>query len=429
VRRRIIVAILVVTALAEVLFALPLAVTIQRRLADQDRLELTQLAALAANRVAGGRLVLGSVPGPEREQLLGLYDTDEQLIDGRGPARLETPAPDALTDRVVHSREDGFLVVTVPVIEGGTIHGLVRAAEPLSAGASRLRLVWLQLAALAVVALVLSAVVASALGRRLTRPLESLGRDAARIGEGDFTVKAAPTGLPEIDRVGADLGRTAERVSSLFAREQAFTADASHQLRSPLTGLRLTLEGELAHPRPDHQDAITLALADVERLETTIDDLLNLARDTATPRTAVDLGDVLDELGRRWHANFAQVGRRLTVSAGTDVASPTISVAALTHVLDVLVDNAHRHGQGDVVVSTRAHVGAVSISVTDHGAGVAHPDTVFDRRTSPGGGTGIGLALARRLTEAEGGRLRLRAAGAGTTFEVTLPAPGTVSHP
>lgn len=79
--------------------------------------------------------------------------------------------------------------------------------------------------------------------------------------------------------------------------------------------------------------------------------------------------------------------------------------------------------------AARSHVGAVSISVTDEGSGVAHPDTVFDRRTSPGGGTGIGLALARRLTEAEGGRLRLRSAGAGTIFEVTLPAPKTVSHP
>jgi signal transduction histidine kinase len=213
-------------------------------------------------------------------------------------------------------------------------------------------------------------------------------------------------------------------VSSLFAREQAFTADASHQLRSPLTGLRLTLEAELAHPRPDQREAITQALGDVERLEKTIDDLLNLARDTATPRAAVDLGDVLDDLDRRWHDAFARVGRRLTVSPGTDVAAPTISGAALTHVLDVLVDNARRHGAGDVVVSTRGHSGAVSVSVTDQGPGVADPGAVFDRRTSAGGGTGIGLALARRLTEAEGGRLRLRAAGEGTTFEVTLPAPG-----
>jgi signal transduction histidine kinase len=425
VRRRIIVGILVVTALAEVLFALPLALTIQRRLADQDRLELTQLAALAANRVADGQLVLGSVPGPEREQQLGLYAPSGRLVDGTGPALVEAPDSDALTDRVVHARENGWLVVTVPVIAGGSVQGLVRTAEPLSAGASRVRLVWLQLSALAGAALVLSAVAASALGRRLTRPLERLGRDAARIGEGDFTVKPAPTGLPEIDSVGLNLSRTAERVSSLFAREQAFTADASHQLRSPLTGLRLTLEAELAHPRPDAREAVTQALGDVERLEKTIDDLLNLARDTATPRAAVDLGEVLDDLDHRWHETFARAGRRLTVNHGTRVASPTISAAALSHVLDVLVDNACRHGDGDVVVAARGHRGAVSVSVTDQGPGVAEPGTVFDRRRSAGGGTGIGLALARRLTEAEGGRLRLRDGGEGTTFEVTLPAPGT----
>lgn len=428
-RRRIIVGILVVTALAEVLFALPLAVTIQRRLADQDQLELTQLAALAANRVAGGRLVLTALPRAEREQQLGLYGPDGHLQDGKGPANMDPSASSALTDQVVHVRQDGWLVVTVPVIEAGAVQGLVRTAEPLSAGASRVRLVWLQLATLAGAALLLSAIAASALGRRLTRPLESLGRDAARIGEGDFTVTAAPTGLPEIDSVGADLSRTAEQVSSLFAREQAFTADASHQLRSPLTGLRLTLEGELAHPRPDRADALNQALVDVERLEKTIDDLLNLARDTASRRAPVDLGDVLDDLDHRWHGTFTRAGRRLTVSPGPDVAKPTISVSALTHVLDVLVDNARRHGQGDVTVSTRGHSGAITVSVTDQGPGVADPGTVFERRTSTGGGTGIGLALARRLTEAEGGRLRLRAAGAGCTFEITLPAPGDATAP
>lgn len=423
-RRRIIVGILMVTALAEVLFALPLAITIQRRLADQDQLELTQLAALVANRVADGHLVLASVPKPEREQELGLYGPTGRRLDGTGPEQIGTPNADALTDRVVHTRAEGWLVVTVPVIEGGPVQGLIRTAEPLSAGASRVRVVWLQLAALACAALVLSAVAASALGRRLTRPLESLGRDAARIGEGDFTVTAAPTGLREIDSVGMDLSRTADRISSLFAREQAFTADASHQLRSPLTGLRLTLEAELAHPRPDHREAITQALGDVERLEKTIDDLLNLARDTATPRAVVDLGDILDDIEHRWHETFAKSGRRLTVSSATDVTAPTISGAALTHVLDVLVDNARRHGAGDVVLAARGHRNAVSISVTDQGAGVADPSTVFERRTSAGGGTGIGLALARRLTEAEGGRLRLRGGGAGTTFEVTLPTPG-----
>jgi signal transduction histidine kinase len=429
VTRRIILAIVGVTALAEVLFAVPLALTIQHRLGDQDRLELTQLAALAANRVAGERLVLSSLPGPEREQQLGLYDTSGRLIDGKGPRQLESPASQALTDRVIDTREDSWLVVTVPLIVGGTVHGLVRSAEPLSTGASRVRLVWVQLAALAAAALVLSAVAASALGRRLTRPLENLGRDAARIGEGDFTVTAGRTGLPEIDSVGLNLSRTAARVSSLFAREQAFTADASHQLRSPLTGLRLTLEAELAHPRPDHREAITQALSDVERLQTTIEDLLALARDTAAERAPVDLASVLDELERRWHASFAGAGRRLTVDPGRHLASPTISATALSHVLDVLVDNARRHGAGDVRVRARGHSGAISVSVTDQGPGIADPAAVFERRNSAGGRTGIGLALARRLTEAEGGRLRLREAAEGTTFEVTLPAADDLHPP
>src|SRR5205823_4633339 len=104
-----------------------------------------------------------------------------------------------------------------------------------------------------------------------------------------------------------------------------------------------------------------------------------------------------------------------------NVSSPTVSAPALAHVLDVLLDNARRHGAGDVRVTARAHPGAVSVSVTDQGPGIAEGAAIFERRRSASGSTGIGLALARRLTEAEGGRLRLRE-GDGTTFEVTLPA-------
>jgi signal transduction histidine kinase len=422
VTRRIVLAILGVTALAEAIFALPLALTIQHRLSDQDRLELTQLAALAASRVVDDRLVLTSLPRTEREQQLGLYDLGGRRIDGQGPDLLDSPATAALPDRVVDSRQGGWRVVTVPLIRGGILQGVVRTAEPLAAGASRVRSVRLQLAALAVAALVLGAVAAFGLARRLARPLENLGRDAARIGEGDFTVQTATSGLREIDSVGLNLSRTAERVSSLFAREQAFTADASHQLRSPLTGLRLTLEAELAHPRSDHRAALTQALVDVERLEATIDDLLTLARDTAVPRTPVDLRPLLDELDRHWHDSFAAAGRRLTVERPAGLASPLVSAAALSHVLDVLVDNAQRHGAGDVAVRARNHPGAITLSVTDQGPGVADPLAAFERRHPKAGGTGIGLALARRLTEAEGGRLRLRGTDEGTTFDVTLPA-------
>jgi len=421
-RRRIVFAIVSVAALAEALFALPLAVAVRHRESDRDRRELTQLAALAANRVVQGHLVVAALPRqPEGNQELSLYDPAGRRIDGLGPPNVETPAREPLNNRVVDTKQHGWRVVTVPLVDRGRVTGIVRAAEPLAAGASRVHAAWWRMAALAGASVSLSAMAGFALARRLTRPLDSLGRDAIRIGAGDFTVSARRTGIPEIDRVGDNLSRTADRISSLFAREQAFTADASHQLRSPLTGLRLTLEAELAHPRPDRRDAISLALADVERLETTVDSLLALARDTAVERAPVDLVALLADLAERWQASLVGTGRHLSVDPGDGVASPTVSGAALCHVLDVLVDNACRHGSGEVVVRTRSHDRAVSVAVSDQGTGVADPLAVFERRRPDAIGTGIGLALARRLTEAEGGRLRVRSGEDGATFEVTLP--------
>ncbi len=427
-RRRIVLAIVAVALLTEALFAVPLAIAVRNRGSDQDRRELTQLAALAANAVVNGKLVVTSLSqAPEGEQQLGLYDPAGRLDDGQGPPTLETTARRALDNRVIDTVEHGWRVVAVPQVDRGQVAGIVRTAEPLTAGATRVHDTWWRMGGLAALSIVLSAVAGFALARRLTRPLDGLGQDAIRIGEGDFTVAARRTGIPEIDRVGVNVSRTADQVSSMFAREQAFTADASHQLRSPLTGLRLTLEAELSHPRPDQREAITEALADVERLETTIDSLLALARDTAAERAPVDLVGLLRNLARRWQAAFAPAGRQLRLELADGDARPTVSGAALSHVLDVLVDNALRHGGGDVAIRTRRHSGAVSVAVCDEGPGVADPAAVFERRGPGADGTGIGLALARRLTEAEGGRLRVRPGGPGATFEVTLPL-ATVSR-
>jgi signal transduction histidine kinase len=99
-----------------------------------------------------------------------------------------------------------------------------------------------------------------------------------------------------------------------------------------------------------------------------------------------------------------------------------VSEAAISHVLDVLVSNARLHGMGDVVLAARAHHGAVSVTVEDEGPGIEHPDRLFVRRQPDARGTGIGLALARRLAEAEGGRLLLKRNGpGGTVFELTVP--------
>jgi len=418
--RRIVLASIAVTTLAVALFAVPLALAVQRRQADEDRRELIKLAALAAVRVAGNR----RLPPFEPEQTVGYYRLDGRRAGGTGPDALEPVGTPALQDRVVDARVGGLLVVTVPIVDEQGVVGVVRASEPLRAGRARVAGIWRRLAALGVGVIALAGLAAWGMAQRLTRPLGRLGRTAAQIGDGDFTVTVEPTGIDEIDQVGAALTHTATRVSELLAREQAFTADASHQLRTPLAGLRLTIESELAHPRPERHTALEEALGDVERLEKTIEELLLLARDTAGDRHPLDLTELLDRLHVRWQDTFAPSARSVRISWTEGLPTVRASQAAVTHILEVLMDNARHHASGDVDITVRAHPGAVSVRVKDGGPGIANAERLFERRQPGAGGNGIGLALARRLAEAEGGRLRLAQAEPVATFELVLPTAG-----
>jgi signal transduction histidine kinase len=412
-----------VALLALLLFALPLAVAIEHRQRDQDRRELIQLAALAANRATvTGLGVLPRPAGQEPEQQIGLYDRGGTKVDGAGPPRLEAEVHRVLDDRIVDSQVGGALITAVPLLgSDGRLAGAVRASEPLEEGRARVRSAWVRLGLLAVLADAAALAVALALARRLTRPLADLTAVATRIGDGDFTTTVPRTGLPEVDRVGAALAGTAARLSEVIAREQAFSADASHQLRSPLAALRVTIESELAHPRVDPTVVLDEALTEIDRLEQTIADLLALARERSPERAPIDLTATLDRLGERWAAPIAREGRQLLVTCGSGGLEVRTSAPAVAHVLDVLVDNARVHGDGPIEVTSRAHHGAVSITVTDHGPGVRDTEHLFVRAAAADG-NGIGLALARRLAEAEGGRLVLKRNRPVTEFELTLPA-------
>ncbi|MDQ6949566.1 MAG: hypothetical protein M3256_25790, partial [Actinomycetota bacterium] len=119
-RRRIIFAMVAVAALAEAVFALPLAVAVRHRESDRDRRELTQLAALAADGVVDGRLVIAGLPRPlASDQQLGLYDATGQRIDGQGPSTMGTAPRKALANRVIDTKEDGWRVVSVPNVDRG----------------------------------------------------------------------------------------------------------------------------------------------------------------------------------------------------------------------------------------------------------------------------------------------------------------------
>lgn len=193
-----------------------------------------------------------------------------------------------------------------------------------------------------------------------------------------------------------------------MTRERAFSADASHQLRTPLTAMRTTLETELAFPQPEPTTAINEVLGDIDRLEATVTELLELAR-TADRPAAIELGPVLTELDATWSSRVAAHGRRLHVEPGRYTPQVFGHPTMLRHALDVLVDNAVVHGSGDITVTLTTDDHTVTITVNDHGPGLAttgpHHYTIADPSSSVR--AGHGLPLAQRLVAAQHGRLDL----------------------
>ena len=171
----------------------------------------------------------------------------------------------------------------------------------------------LLMVAIGAVAVMISALIGLGQSRRLARPVDRLAAAATRLGHGDFTVRSEVSGVPEVDAVSEALETTAVRLDRMLGRERSFSDDASHQLRTPLTSLRVTLEAARLHPTADPDGALAAALADVDRLDRTIDDLLALARETSTQRADTDLAVVLAELDHDWRRRTTAAARPFEV--------------------------------------------------------------------------------------------------------------------
>lgn len=425
--RRFLVAILSVAALALILFGVPLAVEIGRvdRAAQVIALERDATVAVRAVGEAPVSTDPVELPAPEAARDLGLYGLDGARVAGRGPRDGGQLVRAALRGRVADGSEGGALVVTVPATNDERVVAVVRAAVPESIVGGQQRLVWLGTAGLAVLVLVVSGLVAAVRARHLVRPVHDLTGALARLGRGDFSVRAKPSGIAEMDAAGASLDATAARLGTLVGRERAFTADASHQLRTRLAGLRLGLESAQLDPEADVRAVLETAVAETDRMQSTLDDLLALARDTPQDRGLLHLPALLDETEHEWRGTLATAGRPLRVHLDFELPAARASVSAVRQILDVLLANASEHGAGAVTVHARSVPGGLAIDVTDEGPGVADdgPD-VFARRAGRGGGHGIGLSLARSLAQAEGGHLSLRGRGPTPIFTLLLPEDG-----
>lgn len=419
-RRRLLIAIAGVAATAVVLFALPLVVVLQRVYRDESVLRL-QRDTVAATRAIDITVGAGDpVELPSSPRTLTVYDTAGRRLDGRGgPARGDGPVREALrSERLAHRVAGGRVVVAVPLVVGERITGVVRAEHP-SAGASART--WWGLAALAALIVGLAVAAAFVAARRLSRPMERLAQSARRLGDGDFASRAPRAGVREVDEVAAALDATAHRLDDLIARERAFSADASHQLRTPLAALRLELEAIELRGNPDPE--LIAALGQADRLQDTIATLLSVARDLPRSNTPSDLRAVLDDVGTRWRPRLSADNRPLRLVGHPGHVTASISAPVLIEILDVLLDNAHRHGQGAVRITVRDSSGALALDVSDDGPGItADAETIFERRSGQRDGHGIGLALARSLAHAEGARLVLTRAAPRPVFTLLVGA-------
>lgn len=281
----------------------------------------------------------------------------------------------------------------------------------------RLRVVAMVVGAIIVLTLIAlgaAYVVAARGSRRISAPLIYLAAEAEQLGSGQVRPRLRTSGIEEIDLVQAELVRSAERVAGRLAAERQFASDASHQLRTPLTSLSLRLEEiELLAGDEELRTEAHACLEQVERLAGVVDDLLKVSRRSGGGTTeALHLAELFAQQREEWEPAFDAAGRRLELVDEVDL--PVLATpGSLSQVLATLIENSLRYGAGTTRVSVRSAQGGhgVFIDVSDEGEGVADDIApyIFERSVSGHGSTGLGLALAKDLVEADGGKLELSA--------------------
>jgi signal transduction histidine kinase len=324
-----------------------------------------------------------------------------------------------------------LLVTSVPIVRNGRTSGAVRVSQSVDAVE---RAKWRSTAGLILIGLLvigLGLLAGSFVAGQIARPVRRLDRAARRVAEGDLATRAHVEGSAEQQSLAHTFNEMTARLETLVRSQRDFVADASHQLRTPITGLRLRVEAARADAHdPEVAEELDAALLELDRLARIIEELLELSRagERQVPGERLALNDLAGRAATRWAALAADRDQVVRTRADGVAAAAWIGRADADRILDALVENALNYSPGGTEVEI-AVVGS-GVAVRDRGPGLAagEEEQVFDRfhrggagRRGPAG-TGLGLPIARALARQWGGDVTLRAReGGGTVAEVRLP--------
>ena len=420
---------LALTIVVLIALEVPLLILYQRN-ERQDLTSKVERDAFAAASLAEDQLQSGdNSPGLERTVRNYQAQTGGRIVivdigghtiaDSRGPvaAGSRAFANQAEIVAALHGKtvsgirsagdESHVLYVAIPVESAGaSVFGAVRITYPTSALDRRISRYRLALAAVAVIVLAVAALIGLLLARSIARPLRRLEGVAARVGGGELSARASETDGPsDVRSLASEFNRATAKLAALLGSQEQFVADASHELRTPLTALRLRLEN-------GETDA---ALIEAERLAGLVDELLELARADASGGAPGDLalGDVVERRVELWSALAEERGVQLEWRGTGGLIRA--GEGRVEQVLDNLLSNALDASPPGSAITVTADGG--KLHVVDEGAGLnaEQRERAFDRfwRASKAPGSGLGLSIAKRLVELDGGTIELQAAATG----------------
>ncbi|GAA2082576.1 HAMP domain-containing protein [Aeromicrobium tamlense] len=407
-RERLIVALVGMTAAMLALYGIPRAYMLADLVTTYEERKIERAADQLAVVVDERR----KNESPVDEAFLGGFLSEAETLTYEpddGPTVVAGPTPDPADD-IVEERA---------LADGGTLT-LSRSRDLIDRRISE------ALVPLILIGLSLTVVAAGfgyVLARRLSRPFGELAEAADRLGTGRFDVDPPHYSIPEAEAIGDALRSSSKRLGELVRREREFASNASHQLRTPITALRLELEDLALWPQtpPEVAEELNRYLPELDRLSSAIDELLGLARGLRLGDAVdVDLNELVADVVERWQPQVEALGHDVNHDDRGPVPARVVP-GPVVQILDVLIENAASHGVGPITVSARDAGAYVEIVVGDSGRRT-FGNEIFSRGTSRKDGDtgGLGLTIAADLATTMGGYLKLTEDEL-TTFELMLP--------